>query len=121
MHINLSSGNTFMSQHLLNSTQIGSVFQKMGRKGVSEGMGTYSFFNPCSLSQSFHQRENHGPGELAPPSVEKQDIFGSIFYRHVNTDLVFIQKNVLYRCGGDGDKALFVSFACYAYKTFFKE
>ena len=39
MGVNLGGGNICVSQHLLNGTQIRAIFQKMGRKGVTQGMG----------------------------------------------------------------------------------
>ncbi len=39
MNVYFSSSNAFVTEHLLDSTQIGATLKKMGRKGMTEGMG----------------------------------------------------------------------------------
>lgn len=54
MQINFSCRNAFMSQHLLNSPNIGAIFQKVRGKGVSKGMWTNLFVNSGFNCQIFN-------------------------------------------------------------------
>ena len=49
MHIDFCGGNILVSQHSLNSTQVGTAFQQMGGETVAEGMRAYIFLYSSPL------------------------------------------------------------------------
>ena len=58
MHVHLGSGNALMPQHLLYGPKVGTIFQKMGSKGMPKGMGADIFVQPNFFCKSFNNGEN---------------------------------------------------------------
>ena len=50
-----------MAQHTLDSPEIGTSLQKMGGKGVAEGMRTYRFVNSGHCREILDDIKNHYP------------------------------------------------------------
>ena len=50
MSVDLGSRYISMSQHFLNRTQVGPIFQQMGGKGMPQGMGVTSLVNSALLA-----------------------------------------------------------------------
>ena len=48
MRIDFGGGNLFMSQHLLDSKQVGSPFQQVGGEGMAERMRAHVLFDTRS-------------------------------------------------------------------------
>ena len=62
MCINLGSRYLLMSQHLLDGPQVGTAFQQMGRKRMSERMRTDIFMNTRHLRLLLDNMKNHDTG-----------------------------------------------------------
>lgn len=71
VHVYLRSGNTFMTQHLLNGPEIGAVLQKMCGKGVTKSMRTYFFIHAYLPPEFFDDLKYHGPAEPRTPLIEE--------------------------------------------------
>ena len=54
-------------QHGLDNTQVGTVFQQVGGKGVAERVGADNLPDSRLLSQFLHQVEHHDAGEVLLP------------------------------------------------------
>ena len=63
MRIDFGGGNLFMSQHLLDSKQVGSPFQQVGGERMTEGMGTYVFMDTGGLRLLLDDMKYHDTGE----------------------------------------------------------
>ena len=63
MGINLGRTDTFMSQHALNGTEIGTSLQQVGGERMAEGMGADVLGEPDGFAQHFDDVENHDAGE----------------------------------------------------------
>ena len=61
MCIYLGSGYFLMTQHTLDSPEIGASLQKMGGKGVAECMRTYRFVNSGHCREILDDIKNHYP------------------------------------------------------------
>ena len=59
MGINLCSGDGFMSQHGLDSSQVSPSLQQMGGKRVAEGVWTDGFLDASLLCQFFDKVKHH--------------------------------------------------------------
>src|ERR1035437_1016976 len=81
MRIKFCSSDRFMTQQLLNGTQISSIFEQMCSKRMSERMWTNIFTNSRQSCQIFHNRENHGACQCCPPSVQEQNILVTFLNR----------------------------------------
>lgn len=69
MCINLRGGDGLMSQHTLDSPQVGTAFKKMSRERVSECMWTDVFLNTRYCSQFFYHVEYHNARQVRPSSA----------------------------------------------------
>ena len=110
MHINLCSRDAFMPQHLLDGPDVRPVFQQVGGKGVAKSMGAYIFTYAGFLRLPFHNGKDHGPGEPAAISIQKQRVFIAFSGILVRSHLVPVKVNVFLRDRPDRDKALFTAF-----------
>jgi hypothetical protein len=86
MCIDLRRGYRLMTKHFLHSAQVGASFDQVGRKRMSEGMGTDFFLQADSLSQLSDNGKHHYPRELASVPVQERvrlkTIFGMFVRRH---------------------------------------
>ena len=119
MCVNLSSSDTFVSQHALNGSQIGTTLQKVCRKGVSEGMWADIFANSDCFCQNFDDMEDHDAGNVLATFAYKDEIFvPGLDIHQVTVDEIELQfADSSWR---NGHKALFVSFAFHLDETFFQ-
>ena len=75
--VNLCGGNIHMPQHFLNDTQISTSLQKMGGKGMPEGMGAHGFVQLSPGSQFFQNKPVLYPLKLL-----------SIYHIYLNGEIV---------------------------------
>lgn len=118
MHVNLGRGNTFVPQHGLNDTQIGTAFQQVGGKGMTEGMGTDGFAQAALLDQLFYHVEYQDAGQLRTAPDTQKDI---IFVPGTRLYPVAVGKPIaqlLYHPGRQRDDAFFVSLTHHSHKPF---
>lgn len=47
VQVYLGGGNGFVTEHLLNGTQVGSAFKQVCGKRVTQGVGAYLFSDAC--------------------------------------------------------------------------
>lgn len=71
MCINLGSRYLLMPQHLLDSPQVGTAFQQMGRKRMPERMRTDIFMNACHLRLLLDNMKNHDTGKSRAPATQE--------------------------------------------------
>lgn len=79
MHIYLRSFDAFMPQHLLDGPQIRSALQQVCGKGVPERMGADPLMDAANLTLALDDGEDHFPRQFRPSSVQKENIFVSLF------------------------------------------
>ena len=76
-----------MSEHLLDSTQIGSPLEQMSGKRVTQRVRRDILTDAGSLGETFDYLKRSLPCEFAAAAVEKEDIFGTRFHIHARTVL----------------------------------
>src|SRR5215217_4013080 len=86
--IDLCSRNAGVAQHFLNSTQIGSAFYQMGRKGVSEGMGADGFIQSNFFCKCLYKKEYVYTGQVSSVSVKKDKILTTFLYGDMYSHLI---------------------------------
>ena len=77
MCVNLGSSDTFVSQHALNGSQIGTSLQKVRREGMAEGVRTDIFSTSGCFGQNFDDMEHHYSGNVLAPLADEHEIFVS--------------------------------------------
>lgn len=115
--IDFCGGDALVAQHCLDGTQVGAPFQKMGGKGVAEGMGTDGFGDACSLSIEFDVVEDRNAGEVLPASVADEDI---VLLAALGRNRIAVDEpeaKFLDGSGRDGDEALLASLTHDAQKS----
>lgn len=111
MGIDLGSRDAFMAQHFLNGTKVGAAFHEVGGKGMAESMGRDIFCDARLAGKLFQEEEDHYPGELCTPAIEKQDVLIARLKGDVNTDILLIDPDVFCCGAADGYKSFLVPFA----------
>ena len=71
--------NRFVTQELLDRSQICTVFEQMCGKRMPESVRTDIFMNTGHNGKFLHDCKNHHPGQSAAATVEKQVIFMPFF------------------------------------------
>ena len=69
MGIYFGSSDAFVAKHLLDGTEISTILQEMGGKGMPKSVRTDSLFNTCFFGKAFYDGKNHGSGKGAASSV----------------------------------------------------
>ena len=71
VNVNFGGGNAFVSEHLLNGSQVGSTFKQVCGKGVSQGVWTNFFANACQFGKLLDDIENHHTCQSPSSTIEK--------------------------------------------------
>lgn len=71
MRVDFGSAHAGMAEHLLDSKQVGTAFQKMGGEAMPEGVWADGFGDTVFLSQVLDNQENHLSGEASSSAVEE--------------------------------------------------
>lgn len=74
MDIDLRGRDAFMAQHLLDGTEVGASFKKVGGERVAQCVGRYVFPDSRSFSEILDYLKDSNPCELPSAAVEEKDI-----------------------------------------------
>ena len=74
MGVDLGGEDAFMSEHLLDDTEVRAVLDEMGRERMAESMRGYLLGYACEHGIMLHHVEYGYPAELRPSAVEKKDV-----------------------------------------------
>lgn len=85
--VDLSGGDGFVAEHLLDGTEIGSTLEQMGGERVAEGVGRDSLAYSGSLGQSLDYLECTLTCEPTSTAIEKQDVLVTGLHFHAGTVL----------------------------------
>lgn len=120
VRINFGSGNAFVSQHFLNSAQIGTAFHKVCSKGMAERVWAQVLFYSCPFCQVFDDVEHHLPGDGPAALTEKDHVF--VMFSDVDPAAVmrYIQADELQGRTPDGDEPLLIAFSDHTDKPFLR-
>ena len=83
--INLGGGDVFVSEQLLDDTQVGTVLEKMRSERVSERVGRDGLVDSCRSGEAFDDGEDHRTCELPAVVIEKSDVLELGFDIEVRT------------------------------------
>lgn len=64
-----------MAEHLLNGTQIGSSFKKMGSERMAQCVRGYFLNNTGQFGKLFDYVENHYAGKPSATAIEEKNVF----------------------------------------------
>jgi len=121
MCVNLGGGDFLMSQHALDSPQVGPSLKKVGGKGVTESMRTYRFGNSRHCGKILYNIKDHDPGQGTASSYAKEEIG---LRTRFDIDMASVLKVVVYLVDGPvryGNQTLFAAFTGNPYETFIQE
>src|SRR5690606_21633344 len=90
MSVNFGSGNAFVPKHHLDGTKVGSVFQQMCSKRMSESMRTDFFANSGFFGQLFDDGKNHHSRKFFSSSVQEKIIFKAFLNGNMHPNFVSI-------------------------------
>ena len=107
--INLRGGDTFVSQHLLHGTEVGTVLHQFGGETVTEGMGTHMLANASVGNGLFQKHEDIVAREVRPAAVEENILLLVGLRFDVRADGVNIGGQHLEGMGVDGHPAFFAA------------
>lgn len=88
MGVDLSRHYRLMTKHFLNRSQVGSCFDQMSRKRMTESVGTYLSHNTRPACQIAGNIEYHCSGKLPSAAVEKHNILIMYHRKPVPVDSV---------------------------------
>ena len=74
--VNFCCKNAFVAEHLLHNSQVGAVFNKMGGKGMAEGVRRDFLGNPHKLHLFLDHCKDHHSGKFAATAVEEKGMVG---------------------------------------------
>jgi hypothetical protein len=117
MRIDFGGGNLFMSQHLLDSKQVGSPFQQVGGEGMAERMRAHVLFDTGHFCLLLDDMKNHDPRQSRSSPAQEQDVFESLFHRDM-VAVIQVVLDLLDRCLRDGDQALLAPFPFHLDESF---
>ena len=119
--IDFGCGNARMPQHFLDKTEVGTVLQKVGSKGMPKGVRGDFLLDVGKQGVLFYKGENHHSGEGLACSFTQEEVVGAMgryFYAcSYAVDVVFYQLQGIV---GYGYEAHLIAFAIYFYKVFFE-
>ena len=111
MGVNFGGRNTFVSEHCLNDSKIGSSLQQMRRKGVSESMRTYILFYSGKQHKLLYQMKDRYSGEWpASAEAQKEKLLATGLYSY-GIPFVDIILKFGYRSRRDRHQTLLVALA----------
>ena len=121
VHVYLGGTQIFVSQHVLNGTQVGASLNKVRGKTMAEGMGRYFLGYACLLSIVLDEDEKGDAGELlASGAGDKDIVFVPALYLYVLTDIKPCSQ-LSDGLGRYGYEALLVAFSMNANKAVVQE
>ena len=74
MRVDFRRAHACVTEHLLDSQQIGTAFQQMGGKAVAEGVWADGLGDAVFLSQVLDNQEDHLPCEARASAVEENRV-----------------------------------------------
>ena len=108
--IYLGCGDGFVTQHLLDGTQVGSAFQQVGGEGVAEGVGADGFGDAGAVGQLLDQVEDHDARDAVAPAGQ-EDV---VLIAGLDAAVAAVHEPIvdfLDGAAGDGYQALLAAFA----------
>src|SRR5690606_12150825 len=109
--IDFGSGNAFVSQHLLYSTQVGTAFDQVAGKRMAERVGTDFFLQSDFCRKVLDDNKYHDPGQRRAPAVQEYEVLEARFNLLVDAYFVQINMEIFGRLGANRYQAFFAAFA----------
>src|SRR5436190_4809951 len=117
MCIDLGGCNILMAEHFLYSTKIGATLYQMCGKTVAKCMWRNCFFYSCFFCQFFYNKKDHHSCKLASAAVEKNNVFITLFYRNMHSNVFKINVHIFNSAAANGYQSFFIAFTNNSYKT----
>jgi hypothetical protein len=117
MGVDFCGGNAFVPQHFLDNAQIGSAFEKMGGKGVAEGVRTDLLFDARYFSEPNHRSENGNTTQVFPGRIQQQKITKITVNLSRIPDIPPIMTDRIQRFFTNRNQPFLIVFANHFYET----